>query len=217
MEEIEALIGMSDREEAKELLTAYRATVSAARLAYNRVTNADQLAFIKNAGLLPEAEAAVRAVRKAFGETVSITELRIKTPPAKLTYVDGELFDATGMVVTIVYDDGSQDDVSSGFVLPTEPLYAGQQMVTFYYEGIAKTISVTVNRSGNTTDPGKNPGDDRPETPDDPGMEDEEFEVPYLLLGIIGGLVVLFGLIAIITGARASAARRAARKRRRLK
>ena len=121
------------------------------------------------------------------------------------------------MVVTIVYDDGSQDDVSSGFVLPTEPLYAGQQMVTFYYEGIAKTISVTVNRSGNTTDPGKNPGDDRPETPDGPGMEDEEFEVPYLLLGIIGGLVVLFGLIAIITGARASAARRAARKRRRLK
>ena len=217
VEEIEELIGMADREEAKELLTAYRATVSAARLAYNRVTNADQLAFIKNAELLPKAEAAVRAVRKAFGETVSITELRIKTPPAKLTYVDGEMFDATGMVVTIVYDDGSQDDVSSGFVLPTEPLYAGQQMVTFYYEGIAKTISVTVNRSGDTTDPGKNPGDDRPETPDDPGMEDEEFEVPYLLLGIIGGLVVLFGLIAIITGARASAARRAARKRRRLK
>ena len=210
VEDIKALTDMADREEAKALLTAYRETARAARLAFNRVTNADQLAFIENAAQLTAAEAAIRAVRQAFGENVSITELRVKSSPSKLTYVDGELFDAAGLVVTVIYDDGSQEDVSSGFVLPTEPLVAGQQTVTFYYQGVAKTISVTVNRSGSTVDPDQ-PGDSDPENPDNnptgPANPDQT-EIPYLVFGILGGLSLILLILLII----ASVRRRRAKK-----
>lgn len=53
------------------------------------------------------------------------------------------------MVLTVIYDDGSQETVSDGFTLPTEPLKEGQQSVKFSYQGIEKEISLTVNKGDN--------------------------------------------------------------------
>lgn len=148
--EINALKDMSDKDNAKALLEAYKSQVKSARSAYNKVTNVDQKTFITDDEKLFNAELAIRNARKAFGETITISELRVKTSPTKLVYTDGEMFDATGMVLTVIYDDSSEEDVSSGFTLPLEALTAGQQMVTFTYMGIEKQISITVNNSSST-------------------------------------------------------------------
>ena len=192
IEEIRALTQMADKEAAKALLASYRERVSAARLAYNRVTDSAQQAFITRADSLFETEAVVREVRVAFGETVRIAELLVSHSPDKLTYVDGEIFDATGLRLTVVYDDGSREEVSEGFVLPTTPLTAGQPSVTFTYKGVSKTISVTVNRNPNA-DPG-DPTD--PTTPTDPKVDPEKpgtNTALIVILSITGGVIVLGG------------------------
>lgn len=196
-EEVRALVSMEDRDAAKALLAEYRARVSAARLAYNRVTNSEQLTFITNANDLFTVEAAVRDVRAAFGETVRIVELQVKTSPTKLVYVDGEVFDATGMTLTVIYDDGSRDEVTSGYTLPTAPLKAGQQTVTFSYAGVSKTISVTVNRNPNADPTPVDPTDPTdPTNPTDPTTPDEPKKSHTALivtLSVVGGVVVLGG------------------------
>ena len=189
-EEIRALKTMTDREAAKALLTTYRERVSAARVAYNRVTNSEQQAFVTDAANLFGAESAIREVRTAFGETVRITELQVKTSPNKLVYVDGEMFDATGIELIVIYDDGSRDQVNEGLVLPTTPLKAGQQTVTFSYAGVSKTISVTVNRKPNENPP--TPGED-PDTPNDPGKPDDPKQDEKKNTGLIVTLCVVVG------------------------
>ena len=193
-EEIRALKTMTDREAAKALLTTYRERVSAARVAYNRVTNSEQQAFVTDAANLFGAESAIREVRTAFGETVRITELQVKTSPNKLVYVDGEMFDATGIELIVIYDDGSRDQVNEGLVLPTTPLKAGQQTVTFSYAGVSKTISVTVNRKPNENPP--TPGED-PDTPNAPGKPDDPKQDEKKNTGLIVTLCVVGGVVVV--------------------
>ena len=193
IEEIRALTAMTDKEAAKEQLAACRALVSAARRAYNRVTDSAQLAFITRANDLFATEAAVREVRKAFGETVSIADLLVSHSPDKLTYVDGESFDAAGLRLTVVYDDGSRDEVSEGFVLPTTPLKAGQQTVTFTYAGVSKTISVVVNRNPNVNPDPSDPTDPvNPADPTDPEKPKNNTAL-IVILSVTGGVLVLGG------------------------
>ena len=192
-EAIRALTSMADKEAAKEQLTACRALVSAARRAYNRVTDSAQLAFITRANDLFATEAVVREVRKAFGETVSIADLLVSHSPDKLTYVDGESFDAAGLRLTVVYDDGSRDEVSEGFVLPTTPLKAGQQTVTFTYAGVSKTISVVVNRNPNANPDPSDPTDPvNPADPTDPEKPKNNTAL-IVILSVTGGVLVLGG------------------------
>ena len=160
-EAIRAILNETDKDAARELLDGYKATAGAARAAYAKVVNADQKKFLTDAEKLFAAETAVREVRLALGEEVKIASLAVKTSPSKLTYTAGERFDATGMVLTVIYDDGSEEDVTEGFVLPEAPLTEGQQTVTFQYRGIEKEISLTVN-----ADPSQKPsgGDSTTET-----------------------------------------------------
>lgn len=172
VEAIQALTSMTDKDAAMKLLAEYKALVSAARIAYNRVANADQRAFITNADVLFRTETVMRETRKAMGETVTIRDLQVKVSPNKLVYTAGELFDATGMVLTVIYDDGSEEDVTSGFVLPQTPLRAGQQTVTFTYAGIEKEISLTVNR-GTESETTGNDTEETTSSPDETTAPDE--------------------------------------------
>ena len=160
-EEIRALLNEADKTVAKEKLADYKTVVGAARAAYAKVVNADQRAFLTDAEKLFAAETAVREVRLALGEEVKIAGLSVKVSPTKLVYTAGEKFDAAGMVLTVIYDDGSEEDVTEGFVVPEEALTAGQQTVTFSYRGVEKEISLTVNAAA---DPNPPSGDDTTET-----------------------------------------------------
>lgn len=211
--DIEAVKSMSDKTAAAALLASYKELVKNARSAYNRVTNVDQKKFITEEARLFAAEAAIRAARTALGETVTVSELRIKTSPNKLSYVAGEMFDATGMVLTVVYDDLSEEDVSTGFVLPTTPLTTGQQMVTFTYQGIEKQISLTVQAGNDPVTPPDSettgPAETDPEAPDTtdpaaPGTDDPapggDSKTPVgLIVGLsVGGVVLVAAIVVAV-------------------
>jgi hypothetical protein len=46
------------------------------------------------------------------GPVVTVTDISIKTPPAKLTYTEGDTLDLTGLVVTLTRSDGASEDVA---------------------------------------------------------------------------------------------------------
>lgn len=51
-----------------------------------------------------------------------IVSAEIKTHAAKLEYLVGERFDATGLVVTVTRENGEKEDVTDGFTYKTDPL-----------------------------------------------------------------------------------------------
>lgn len=80
-----------------------------------------------------------------------LTEIKITTPPNKITYAEGESFDKTGMVVSAVYSDGTEKAVTNYTIKDGNNLYYGQKAVTVSYteDGITKetTQTITVNQS----------------------------------------------------------------------
>ena len=60
--------------------------------------------------------------------TQSVVGIKVTTPPTKTDYLEGEKFDPTGMVVEIVYDDGTTSAIN-GYIYPTSKLTAGQNEV----------------------------------------------------------------------------------------
>lgn len=86
---------------------------------------------------------------KNFDKTADkeLTGLTIKTNPTKMSYVDGDTLDTTGLVLTATYDDGSVEDITSGFTV-TGTLSRNQTEATVSYGGKTVTISgLTVDRA----------------------------------------------------------------------
>lgn len=77
----------------------------------------------------------------------AVSSISVTTAPAKTTYYVGETFDPTGMQVTVTYDDGSSEVISTGFTYGTGAFTAtdvGTKAVTVSYDGKETTVSVTV-------------------------------------------------------------------------
>jgi len=74
----------------------------------------------------------------------SLVSISITTPPTKIEYNLNEELDTTGMVVTAMYDDDTEEDVTdyttSGFDSATE----GEKTVTVTYEGKTAEFNVIV-------------------------------------------------------------------------
>ena len=86
---------------------------------------------------------------KTFNKTTEkeLTGLTIKTNPTKMSYVDGDTLDTTGLVLTATYDDDSVEDITSGFTV-TGTLSRNQTEATVSYGGKTVTISgLTVDRA----------------------------------------------------------------------
>lgn len=80
-------------------------------------------------------------------EKNTITELKIKTPPNKTEYKEGQNFDKTGMVIEASYKDGSKTIITDYTVEDGNNLRASQSEVTIFYEGksVKQHINVTEN------------------------------------------------------------------------
>jgi uncharacterized repeat protein (TIGR02543 family) len=65
---------------------------------------------------------------------LQVTGIEITKAPDKMTYVEGEEFDTTGMVVTATYDNGSTAAVT-GYTVEPEIMNAGTSSVTVSYSG----------------------------------------------------------------------------------
>ena len=80
----------------------------------------------------------------------ALSSIAITTAPTKTTYDAGEVFDATGMVVTATFADASEEDVSASCTwTPSGALTTSDTEVTvsYTYKGVTKTATqdITVN------------------------------------------------------------------------
>lgn len=80
-------------------------------------------------------------------EKNSVVELRIKTPPTKISYVEGQSFDKTGMVIEATYKDGTTKPISDYTIENGNNLKANQTQVNISYgeKTIAQSITVIPN------------------------------------------------------------------------
>ena len=73
-------------------------------------------------------------------------EIMVITPPDKLNYEIGEVFDSTGLSLGINYSDGTRKLLTPGeyTIEVSETLTAADKFVTITYHGITANISISV-------------------------------------------------------------------------
>ena len=75
---------------------------------------------------------------------VVLENITIDTLPTKVTYLAGESFDATGMVVKANYSD-NKSEVITDYTVDKTTLKVGDTVVTITYEGKTAMVTITVN------------------------------------------------------------------------
>ena len=77
----------------------------------------------------------------------TLERIEVITEPTKTTYIIGEEFDPTGMVVTAYYDDGTPEDIAvTDCTFRFDFSTAGTKTVIVSYNGIETTLEVTVQQ-----------------------------------------------------------------------
>ena len=86
--------------------------------------------------------------------TVSIiaivaTRITIKTNPTKTVYLTGEQLDTTGLVITVTKNNGTTEDITTGFTVSgfDSSAAAESQTITVTYQGQTATFTVKINLS----------------------------------------------------------------------
>lgn len=145
---------------AKQEVIAFASQVQAARMAYNNVAvDANQIAFLsaEEVQKLADVELAVREVKKHFNIPVNISYLRVdETSAHRSEYEVGEIFDMTGLVVRIIYEDGSTEiaDASKLTLVTDKPLNPQEYIVARvqYKDGnVTKTCSINITYKEQTS------------------------------------------------------------------
>ena len=77
---------------------------------------------------------------------VKLTGISVKTAPSKVTYNEGDSFDATGMVIEATYSDSSKKDVTGYTYAPTAALTTSDTTITISYSegGVTQTCTQTI-------------------------------------------------------------------------
>lgn len=78
---------------------------------------------------------------------IELTGISVTTAPTKTSYFEGELFNATGMVITASYSNSTTATVTDYSYTPTTALTTDNTSIVVSYteEGITKTASVTIS------------------------------------------------------------------------
>ncbi len=131
-----------------------------ARSAYNAVTSAEQLAFITDYATLLKVEKSLRDRKAALGAPVLAAGLERIQRPDKSVYIEGETFDAKGMVIVVIYEDGSRVELpTDSYVVTPEVLSYGMYEVTVTYTENGKSVSINVEvQVERDPNAGTNPG-----------------------------------------------------------
>ena len=75
-----------------------------------------------------------------------VTELTLTAAPTKTAYAEGETFDASGMVVTATYADGTSETVTD-YTVDKTMLVVEDTYVTVSYYGFTVQVPITVTRT----------------------------------------------------------------------
>ena len=77
----------------------------------------------------------------------AVTSIAVTTQPTKTSYIDGQKFDKSGMVVKAVYSDGSEKTITDYYVDEAE-LAVGTTTVYVTYNDFYATVPVSVAENG---------------------------------------------------------------------
>ena len=83
----------------------------------------------------------------------SLTGISVSKNPTKLTYVEGEKLDTTGLVIKATYNNGTSANVTDWTVSGYDANKVGKQTVTVTYGGKTATFTVTVEAAPKPTEP----------------------------------------------------------------
>ena len=77
----------------------------------------------------------------------ALSSIAVATPPTKTTYIEGETFDTTGMVVKAIYADGSNKNITNYIYSPVGALTTDSNIITISYteDGETRTCTQVVN------------------------------------------------------------------------
>lgn len=76
--------------------------------------------------------------------SVTLTGISVTTSPERTSYMEGEAFDPTGMVVTASYSNGSTKNITDYTCSPDGQLAVSNDEITVTYQGKTATVSITV-------------------------------------------------------------------------
>lgn len=82
-----------------------------------------------------------------------LDKIELTTKPSKLTYISGENFDPTGMVITAYYTDGTNKTVTNYELSDNLNLKTGQNLIRISYteDLITRTVTLAVNATNSLT------------------------------------------------------------------
>lgn len=198
-EELKNWLGLEVNDVNRAKLDDLIARVKEARRLYNNISGDAQLAFVsaENTAKLTAIEAQVRALKTKFSIPLVISNIRYNDGYKK-EYKEGEFFDLTGLVLTIVYDDGSTDAADLSKLTLTYPdgaltIYDAEVRFSYQYGDSAadsKTVRIPVTVTAAGTSDGANGGEDI-------GDDEKSDGIPKALvvvLIVIGGIAVVGGV-----------------------
>lgn len=86
---------------------------------------------------------------KVFTTSVddSLANIKVTQAPSKTTYVEGQNFDKTGMIVTANYNNGKSNTITDYNITNGTNLKIGQTSVTITYEDVSTTQAITVSKN----------------------------------------------------------------------
>lgn len=98
----------------------------------------------------------VGSTEQSFEVTVNptiISLISVTTPPNKVSYDPGDMFDPTGMIVKVTYANGKSVVIPDNMykIASEQPFKAGDSLVTIEFRG--KTTALSVSVSGEVTTP----------------------------------------------------------------
>ena len=167
VEEISAWNSLEVNDSNKAIVQAFSDRVKNAHASYNNITSARQIELLNedadNVARLLAVENALKSVKERFGITARATTLSISAESShKTVYKEGDLFDLTGLVIIVTFDDYSTETVyaSSGDITLTAlydgvPLKLTDRYVQISVRGINAIVAISVTEEG--ADPNPNP------------------------------------------------------------
>ncbi len=137
-------------ESNKKMVEDFAEEMKTARLYYNNaIANEGQKGYVTEemTEKLFAAEKELRTVKKAFGITPSIKQLLVAEESThKTSYVEGETFDMTGLVITVEYDDYSTETANfNELKLVTTGELSKNKYVVVTYKGVRIHLPISVS------------------------------------------------------------------------
>lgn len=171
--------------------------VKDARNKYNAITLSDQITLAQASyDVLLKAEAAVRSKKAAFGAPVSIDKLVVASTPNKIRYNVGDHFDKTGLVIKILFVDGSEIEVTDECTFDIDVISANDNKVVATYSANGQTYTVDININVNQV---TNPEPVDPVNPDPTKpTEEEDDDTVTIALASVAGVMFAVGVAVFI-------------------